>query len=351
MSRRTVSSILACVLLVVLFAVAALLPVPYVTMSPGPTINVLGESQGKDIIDIAGHKTYPAKGQLRLTTVSVTGPSQDLTLVEAMTAWFDQTRAVYPRDVIYDPRKSVQDVQTESSVEMVGSQDTAIAAALSELGYHVPTVTEVLAVTKDAPADGKLRVRDKILSVNGKQISDAASVSKAVQRTGVGKPARFVVRRDGKVERVTVRTKASADDPDKAIVGVVVGEGYRFPFDVSVNIDDQIGGPSAGLIFSLGVYDELTPGSLTGGAEVAGTGTISPDGSVGPIGGIQQKIVAAADAGAKLFLVPPANCKAALGADVSEDEITLVRAPSMHSAITSVKAFAEDKDAKLPKCG
>lgn len=351
MSRRTLSSIVACVLLVILFAVAALLPVPYVTMSPGPTINVLGRTGGKPIIDVSGRKTYPTEGELRLTTVSITGPSQDLTLVEAMTAWFDRTRAVYPRDVIYDPRQSVQDVKTESSIEMVGSQDTAIAAALTELGYHLSRSAEVLAVKEDAPARGKLEPKDRILSVNGTMVSDVHQVSKAVQKSGVGGRARFVVRRDGKVRHVTVRTAASADDPDKAVVGVIVGEGYRFPFDVGVRLADDIGGPSAGLIFSLGVYDDLTPGALTRGTEIAGTGTITEDGHVGPIGGIQQKIVAAADAGADMFLVPPGNCTAALGADVGQDEIRLVKAPTLHSAITSIKAFSEKRNAKLPTCG
>lgn len=351
MSRRTLSSVLASVLLVVLFSVAALLPVPYVTMSPGPTIDVLGQAQGKKIVQVHGHKTYATDGQLRLTTVSVTAPTQQVNLAAAMAAWFDRTRAVYPRDVIYAPQKSVQDVQTESSVEMVSSQDTAIAAALHELGYKLTLQTEVFAVNKDSPAQGKLQARDRIVEVNGVKITSATAVSKAIQKTGVGRPAHFVVRRDGRTRRVTVTAKASDTTQTKAVVGVIVGEGYRFPFNVSVRLSDQIGGPSAGLIFSLAVYDTLTPGKLTGGTEVAGTGTISENGHVGPIGGIQQKIVGAADAGAKIFLVPPANCASALGADVSGGAIRLVRAPTMHSALQSIKTYARNKNADLPSCG
>ena len=134
-------------------------------------------------------------------------------------------------------------------------------------------------------------------------------------------------------------------------MGVQIGTGYDFPFDVSVRLGDDIGGPSAGLIFSLGVYDTLTPGSLTGGTDIAGTGTIDEQGRVGPIGGIQQKIVAAADAGAKIFFVPPANCGSAEHADVTKDEIRLVKAPTMHSAVASLKAYAEEPDADLPACG
>jgi len=351
MSRRTLSSIVVCGLLAVLFAVAALAPVPYVTMSPGPTVNVLGEVQGKDIVAVSGHRTYPTKGELRLTTVSVTSPGKQIRLSQALRAWFDDTRAVYPRDAIYPPEQSVQDAQRESSVQMVSSQDTAVAAALTELGYDLPRVVEVLNVTPGSPADGHLEVRDKILSVNGVKAEDAPQVSKAIQRTGVGQPAAFVVRRAGETRHLDVTARAADDDPKRAVVGITIGVGYEFPFDVSVRLAEKIGGPSAGLVFALAVYDELTPGALTGGAEIAGTGTITDTGRVGPIGGIQQKIVAAADAGATVFLVPPGNCDSARAADISEEEIRLVKAPTLHSAIASLKAYAADPDAELPKCG
>ena len=350
MSRRTVSSVLACVLLVALFGVAALLPVPYVTMSPGPTVDVLAERDGEEIVQVDGHEIYETDGRLELTTVSVTGPSQELSLAEAIAAWFDTTRAVYPRDVVYQPEQSEEDVRTESNVQMVSSQDTAIAVALRELGFDPPPVTEVLAVSKGGPAEDKLKARDKILQVNGTKITSATSVSKAVQKSGVGGTAEFVVRRAGDTETFSIETEAAENQPERAIVGVVVGEGYQFPFDVSVNISEEIGGPSAGLVFSLAVYDTLTPGSLTQGRNVAGTGTIAADGSVGSIGGIQQKIVAAADSGADIFLVPPDNCDSALGAGVEEEEITLVKAETMHSAVESIEAFADDENAELPKC-
>lgn len=350
MSRRTLASVVACVLLVVLFGAAAFLPVPYVTMSPGPTINVLGEHDGHEIVEVSGHKTYPTHGQLRMVTVSVTSPNRRISLAEAMEAWFDPTRAVLPRDVVYPPTQSVQQVEQQSSVEMTNSQDTAVAAALKEMGYHPKTATEVLAVTSGAPADGKLKVHDKLLSVNGVRITGPESVAKAVQKAGVGGTAAFVVRRDGATRTVKVTTQASDKDPHHAVVGVVVGIGYRFPFQVSVDISNQIGGPSAGLMFSLAIYDTLTPGPLTGGAVVAGTGTIAEDGSVGPIGGIQQKIVAAADAGATLFFVPPGNCKEALSADVNSNEIELVKAQTMDSAVHSLEAYAKNRHAQLPHC-
>jgi PDZ domain-containing protein len=350
MSRRTLASVLVACLLLALGGAALFLPVPYVTMSPGPTVNVLGRTDGKEIIDVSGHRTYGTEGDLRLTTVSVTNPNRRIGLGEALGAWFDRTRAVYPRDVIYPPDQSVQDVEQQSSVEMVSSQDTAIAAALRELGYQLPLNIEVLAVTKGSPADGRLKTRDRIEEINGVRIKDVQQVSRAVQRTGVGESASFVVRRGGETKKVVVTAKASPDDKDRAVVGVQIGTGYDFPFDVSVRLGEDIGGPSAGLIFSLGVYDTLTPGSLTGGTDIAGTGTIDEDGHVGSIGGIQQKIVAARNAGARIFLVPPANCGSAMHADVRKDEIELVKAPTMHSAVESLEAYAENKGADLPAC-
>ena len=144
MTRRTLTSVVVTVLLGVLVGAAFLLPVPYVIFSPGPTVDVLAVSGGKPTIDVSGAKTYPTKGDLRLTTVSMTSATHQLSLVDALAAWFDGTRAVYPRDVIYPPDQSVADVQRESSVQMVSSQDSAIAVALEELGYKLPLLTEVL---------------------------------------------------------------------------------------------------------------------------------------------------------------------------------------------------------------
>jgi PDZ domain-containing protein len=351
MSRRSVSSILASVLLAVLFYVAVSMPVPYVTMSPGPTLDVLAENHGKEIVEVKGHKRYPTKGRLELTTIQLTGPTQKVNLPEALTAWFDRSRAVYPRAAFYAQNESEQDANTESAVQMVSSQDTAVAVALSELGYKLRTITEILAVNPGGPADGKLQTRDQIVSVNGKPIRDATDVSKIVRATPDGKSATFVVRRHGQEKTVRVVPKPSKDNPDIPLVGIVVGPSYDFPFDVSVNIDERIGGPSAGLIFSLSVYDTLTPGALTGGAPIAGTGTIAQDGTVGPIGGIQQKIIAAADSGAKLFFVPPGNCDAAMAVGLDEEDMRLVKAPTMHSAVQSLHEYVKNPDAPLPKCG
>lgn len=350
MTRRTVSSVVVAALLLGLLSAAALLPVPYVTMSPGPTVDVFAEDDGKPAIEIDGAETYPTEGSLRLTTVSVTSPNAEISLVEALSAWFDGTRAIYPREAIYPSDQTPEDVERRSSVQMVSSQDTAIAVALRELGYDVPLGTEVVVVNDGAPADGRLKVGDRVVRVNGVEIESADAVAPAVQETAVGDRVEFVVRRDGRLRTLRVPTEAASDDPDRAVVGIEIGTRYDFPIDVGIRVDDAIGGPSAGLVFALAIYDTLTPGALTGGAAVAGTGSIAADGTVGPIGGIQQKIVAAADTGAELFLVPAGNCAAALGADVREDEIRLVRVDTMPMAVDALEAYAEDPDADLPGC-
>lgn len=351
MSRRTSSSLVASVLLAVLFYVAATTPVPYVTMSPGPTVDVLAETRGEEIVQIDGAERYDTDGTLQLTTIRLTGPQQEVSIGEALTAWFDSSRAVYPREAFYAPEDSEEDVETESAVQMVSSKDTAVAVALTELDYELDKVTEVLAVTKGSPAEGSLETGDQILSVNGREIANATDVSRLVRRTPKGGTATFVVRRGREELTLRVEPEPSEDDPDIPLVGIIVGPSYDFPFDVEVNIDENIGGPSAGLIFSLAVYDTLTPGSLTGGAAVAGTGTIDEVGRVGPIGGIQQKIVAAADSGADLFLVPPGNCEAALALGLDEEEMRLVKARTMSSAVASLESYADDPSVDLPRCG
>ncbi len=350
MDRRSAATALAAVSLLALLAAGYLLGTPYVLMSPGPTVDVLGEVKGEPIVEVEGGRTYPTDGELRLTTVSVSSPGSRVTLFDAMAAWVDPDRSVLPRGSVYPEDRTPEDERAESRVQMVGSQDSAVAAALTELGYELDTYAEVLGTTPGGPAADQLEARDEIVSINGTPVRGVQQVFDLVDAMDPGDKARFVVLREGRRETATVTTEAAPDDPGQAVVGVFLGTGYHFPFDVTVNVSDNIGGPSAGLVFALSVYDVLTPGALTGGKDVAGTGTITPAGRVGPIGGIQQKIVAARDAGASLFLVPPANCAAALAAPVADGEIRLVRAGTLHSAVRTLTRYAADPDADLPAC-
>ena len=348
MTRRSTASLLALGLLLVLMLVASQLSVPYVTVSPGRTVDVLGENAGEPIVQVDGQKTYPADGELRLTTVSVTNPEAELSLLEAMWAWMRSDQDVLPVEVMYPDNSSAEQERAESAAQMVNSQDTAIAVALSELGYDLQTHAEVTGITPDGPSEGKLKPRDRIVAVNGRPVDGLEQLFDSLEGVEPGETVEVEVRRGGEPRTFDITTEAAEDDPDRAIVGILVGTGYEFPFDVRVAIDETIGGPSAGLVFALSVYDTLTPGSLTGGASVAGTGTISPEGAVGPIGGIREKIIGAADAGAEVFLVPPDNCAGAMTAPV--EDIELVRADTMHSAVAALKKYAQDPTAELPRC-
>ena len=350
MSRRTVASLLGMVLVVVLGLAMAFVPVPYVTWSPGPTVDVLGKSDGKQIVQVEGHRTYPTKGSLDLVTVLVTNPDARMNLYAVVKGWLEPTTAVLPRDAVYPPGTTAEDEEAQDSAQMVNSQDTAVAAALSQMDYDLDTFAEVTGVNAAGPSKRQLEARDRFVSIGGRKITDPRQVFSAMKDVEPGSEVRGVVLRQGKRTPFSVTTIASPDDPEQALLGILVGTGYDFPFDVRVGISDNIGGPSAGLIFALSVYDTLTPGPLLKGGTVAGTGTIAADGSVGPIGGIQQKIVAARDSGASLFFVPPDNCADALGAPVDTDDIRLVRADTFKSALTSLETYADDPSADLPRC-
>ena len=348
MTQRTTAGLAAVLLLGALIAWTVFRPMPYVTYEPGQTLDVLGETDGKEIIQVAGHQVYRDAGELRMTTVLVSTPEARLDLFTLMTDWLSPDDAVYPYESVYAPDTTQEENREEGQVDMVTSQDAAIAAALRELGYDVTPAVEVTAVTEGTPAEGKLKVRDILLEVGGIAITSAEDVSKAVTEAPKGEPVPFKVKRGGKDGKVveTSITPTSIDGHQR--VGIRIGTGFEFPFEVSVNINDRIGGPSAGLLFSLAIYDTLTPGSLTGDRIVAGTGTIDETGKVGPIGGIQQKIVGAREDGAELFLVPPDNCDEAIGAH--NGDMRLVKAVTMHAAAQAIEKWVKNPDAKLPTC-
>jgi PDZ domain-containing protein len=350
MSRRSVASLLAVGLLLVLVVQMGRTAVPYVTVSPGPTVDVLGEEGDKPIVAVDGARTYPTKGQMRLTTVSVTNPENELNLAEALMAWAGRDAAVLPYKAMYPETSTDEEERAESAAQMVGSQDAATAAALRELGEELPTYAEVVGVTPDGPSDGELEARDQLLRVAGQPTAEVDDVLEALEAVEPGDEVDVVVRRDKQRRTVTVTTAPGAGDPDQATLGILVGTGYEFPFDVRVRIDESIGGPSAGLMFALSIYDTLTPGSLTGGEVVAGTGSITAEGDVGPIGGIVQKIAGAEESGAALFFVPPGNCDTVVAAELDEDRIRLVRADTLRSAVRSLKKYVQDPSAELPRC-
>ncbi len=345
MTRRTATLLVSGFLLVVLAVIAAMLPVPYVEFSPGPMFNTLGAVDGKPLIEIKGRQTYPSKGHLDLTTVGVTRSDERISLFRALHGWLDPDEAIVPRQTVYPDDVSNQQIQQRNAEEMQSSQEHATIAALRELKIPVTATVVVSSVVKDAPALGKLHAGDEIVAIDGNPVHSPDQVRAAVSRHRPGETVRFTVERNGKQVDVPVTTKADPHDSKRALVGIMAGEGHEYPFEVKIQLKD-VGGPSAGLMFALGIIDKLTPGDLTGGKYIAGTGEIDDEGRVGPIGGIQMKIIAAEKAGATAFLVPEENCAEALGI---EPRVRLVKVETLHGALQALEALRTGQGV-VPSC-
>ena len=234
---------------------------PYVTFSPGPTVNVLGSFDDKSIIQVSGHPSYRDKGALRMTTVIPTGPSQKVSIPTMVLAWLDPDRAVYPRSTLYGKADTRESVKEQGAAQMASSQDNAIASALGALHIAYTTKVGIAAVDPGGPANGKLEPGDVIVTVNGKDVTGVSEVTGAIRPLPVGSNVTMTVRRDGKLQRVAMTTTSAPDDAKASAVRVSIqAAGYKFPFEVKLKLDQNIGGPSAGMMFAMGIYDVLTPG-------------------------------------------------------------------------------------------
>ncbi|HEX6920660.1 MAG TPA: PDZ domain-containing protein [Actinomycetes bacterium] len=346
MSRRALTLAAAGFLVVVLSAVAALLPVPYVALSPGPTTNTLGAMGKTTLIRIDGRQTYPATGHLDLTTVSVLGgPRQRLDLVTALRGWLDDEIAILPEEQVYPKGETAEQAERESAAQMKESQENATTAALRQLGIPVTTKVVVDTVSGGSPAQGLLRPGDVIREVDGQAVDGGARLREVITRHRPGEQVRLVVERGGARVETSVRTAKAADG--RAIIGILTRDDATYPFTVDISLED-VGGPSAGLMFALGIVDKLTPGALTGGRYVAGTGTIDDTGKVGPIGGITQKLLGAHDAGASVFLVPADDCEQAV--KTAPEGLRLVKVDTLATAVDALDALRAGRTAQVPTC-
>jgi PDZ domain-containing protein len=332
-----------------LTCVAALVPVPYVRMAPGPAYDTLGNFEGKPMFTFGeGVKTYPTSGSLDFTTVSVSRAGTHLSLGEALLAYFDGDKAVVPRDLIYPENETEEQSEAESAAQLSGSKDSSRVAALRAAGYTVTGRPSVAGVVKGGAAEKLLKAGDVFTAVDGTKVTTPDQVVKAVGTHQPGETVRLTVERKDKSLEIPVVTRADPKDKKIPRVGITIGVKYTYPIAIDNNVGRSIGGPSAGTMFALAIYDKLTPGSLTGGKKIAGTGEMTPDGTVGPIGGIRQKMAGAADEGATIFLVPAANCAEATDGD--DDGLQLVKISTLKDAISSLEALAKDADAKVPSC-
>lgn len=347
--RRLSVMVISGVVAMVLAVAAVTIPVPYVIESPGPAINTIGQIDGKSLISIKGHESFPpTKGSLDLTTVHMTGglPDSQIGFADALRAWLTPSDTLYPAELIYAPGTSQEAVNSENSAAMTGSQENATAAALKALGIDFESNLAVASIPADGAASGILKPDDVLLTIAGEDVTDL-SVIQEVLAKGQGAPVDLVVSRNGEQQKVTITPTRGAEG--KYLLGITLQNTFKFPFEVNFALEN-IGGPSAGMMFALAIMDTLTPGELTGGKQFAGTGTIDPAGNVGAIGGIAQKMVGAQDAGAEYFLAPAANCADVVGHVPSG--LQVIKVNTLKEAYDSVSSIGSGQDSsKLPSCG
>ncbi|MGL4172668.1 MAG: YlbL family protein [Actinomycetota bacterium] len=335
------------VLTALLVAAMSLVPVPYAIFSPGPATNVLGLVNGRPIIDVVKNPTYRLKnaGTLDMTTVEVYGgPGSAVTFLDALRGWVSGDQTVVPRESVFPPGETADDVASENAQLMSQSQRDATAVGLREAGLTVSEKILVEAVKPDAPAAAAIRAGDQVVEVGGQKVKDVSAIRTAVRAVPSDSPVEVSVMRGSK--EVQVRTRTLMVDGQPAL-GVTLRTEYDFPVEVRFATRD-VGGPSAGMMFALGIYDLLTPGDFTGGKRVAGTGTVAPDGKVGPIGGITQKMIGAQANGAGWFLAPEANCDEVLVGQPDDLEVVAVKTvPQARDAVEDIAAGRVDS---LPRC-
>jgi PDZ domain-containing protein len=327
MRRRGITVLVGALVVALLTALVGQARVPYVQLEPGPTYDTLGQDEdGRDVIVISGTPTSTSTGELRFLTIGV---QPRLSLLQALVGWWRDDDAVVPRELVYPPDQTEQEVDQRNAEEFANSQSAAETAALSELGH--PVRVTVKQVTAGSPADGRLRAGDVIVSVDGVRVDSGEKLLELIRAKPAGTTLLFVITRSGTEQ--TVRVASAAGDDGIPRVGFVPEITSAAPFTIDIPIEN-IGGPSAGLMLALGIVDKLTPQDLTGGKIIAGTGTIDPAGAVGPIGGVPQKLVAAQGAGASYFLTPRDNCAEAV--ENSKQGLTLVVVGSLDEALTAL---------------
>lgn len=332
----------------------ALVPAPYVIEMPGPVYNTLGavtddEGNEADLITVSGTQTYPTEGELSMLTVYVAGsPESHPTWLEVVSAWFRPDYAVLPMDLLYPVGTTRTDSLNAAKVQMDNSQQEAIAAALTQ--QEIPFTSEVVVVeaTEGYPAAELVKPDDIVKTADGISIANVSELRRVIADAGIGNSVELVVERAGELLTLEVGVVASKQDNATPVIGILCGGKYVFPFEVDISLSD-VGGSSAGMMFALGIIDTITPGPLTGGENIAGTGEITADGQVGPIGGIVQKAFGARASGADWILVPEANCADLVGH--VPDGLRDISVTTLDDAMAAVTAIASgDGTDALPRC-
>jgi PDZ domain-containing protein len=337
------------VLLVAVLIAGFLIHLPYVVISPGAATPLNG------LVHVEGAPTYEHQGDVRYLTVRVSG--SDPNVWKVVTSWLDSDKEVVDRTSVSGCLSDAENVAFNARL-MLQSQDDAKKVALERVGYQVTAETPEVLISDvraqaggcgGGPSSGVLFIGDQIVSIDGQPVTEASTIGPIIGAHEPGDVASVTVQRNGATEQhdvttgvwtakehcvavdsragadalrasssppppeaATPETEASGLDVGDPCLGIAVQQSVRYTFPIEVNIDiSRVGGPSAGLAFTLAIIDTLTPGDLTGGKQVAVTGAISGDGTVQEVGGVEQKAITARTSGVDLMLVPKGEVKAA----------------------------------------
>jgi PDZ domain-containing protein len=314
-------------------------------LAPGDPQNVLGSA-----IKISGTDTYPTTGKLSVTAVMITDPDSYITAFDIFYGWIDKDRAVLPRERVYPDGETAAEAVREGAAEMNSSQINATAAALSYLGYQIPSKLVVVGVSEQSNAHKVILLKDQILSIDKIKLNNTTDVLRYLEDKKAGEVVSVEINRSG--VGVMIKEIALSPRPDgSAFIGINIQEQFDFPFDVQIKLAET-GGPSGGLIFALGIVEKLTQADLIRARNIAGTGTITTDGLVGPIGGIAEKIIGAKNDGVDLFFTPINNCQDInnpdqIGVGKGGKSMKIVPVATLAEAIEVLKL---PENAKLPSC-
>lgn len=311
------------------------LPTGYVIERPGQVFNVMGEISGQKVISSSDLEVFESQSRFDVTTVSLLGNRESTpSWVQVLWAWADPGQIVLPLDEVYPANLTTAEIRAESTAQMEVSQQDAIAAALAEMGYEIPRTLYVASVIADAPSSGILVAGDFVIGAGGEEVATFDELKSQIQLSE-GSPIVIEIVRDGQTQSLEITPEKRETD---WVIGAMVGYTYDFPVDIQLQLGD-VGGPSGGLMFSLGILDALSEGSMAGNLHISGTGTINASGEVGPIGGVGLKMIAAKNSEADLFLVPRDNCEEAIG-QIPEG-LTVVTVGDLNEALGAIEALRD----------
>ncbi|QGU03953.1 YlbL family protein [Corynebacterium comes] len=313
------------------------LTVPYAAEGPGPMFDTLGEVEGTPVVEIDGASVDDTAGELRMTTVSV---RSNMTLAQALGRWLTTDDTLVPVEQVFPPNLNPEEIEQLNRQAFTSSEAAATVAAMNHLGR--PVEIAVVDVLPDSAATGRIEPEDVIVGVDGSDVDKPGQVQELVRAKQPGDQITLELRRGGERVSEVIELGANPQDEKIPMLGVLMGSQPTDGVDVNFNLQD-IGGPSAGMIFSLAVIDKLSDGELNAGRKVAGTGTIAEDGTVGPIGGIGHKVRAAAADGVELFLAPAANCDQAVSGN-DDSDMVIARVNTLDEAITAMADFGAGRD-------